>query len=46
MLYYVESQIFASYLKSMKSFGGKVGSGAPKAREKFSTNNSSGCDAG
>ena len=46
MLYLVDSGIYMSFLKSVhKGSSAHVGSG-PRSREKFSGNNSTGCDAG
>ena len=45
MIYLVDSPIFASFIIQKKSTSAHTNSG-PKSREKFSSNNSTGCDAG
>ena len=46
MIYMVDSHIFASFIIQKKSSSSGMHAGGPRSREKFSTNNSTGCDAG
>ncbi len=45
MIYQVDSYIFAQFIIAKKTTSVHASSG-PRTREKFSTNNSTGCDAG
>jgi hypothetical protein len=45
MIYPVESMIYASFIVAQKK-AKTDGAHGPRSREKFSTNNSTGCDAG
>jgi hypothetical protein len=46
MIYSIDSDIFRSFVKVIGKTAGAHHAGGPKTREKFSGNNSTGCDAG
>ena len=46
MIYMIDSYIFSSFIIQKKNSAGGMHASGPRSREKFSSNNSTGCDAG